>query len=149
MAQYPPDFNSGPTGSFNSPPVAPQAARSKTPMILGIVGGLAAVGLLFCCGGGLLLVGFGLNVMTVEVQDDLATRPEMQEHIGEIQSFKFNLVRSGSHDDDETFVYDVVGSKGKGFVTVQQQTGDDGSEVIVFAELTLSDGRKLPIDTSH
>ncbi len=148
MAQYPPDFNSGSPQNFGSQTAVP-APRSRTPLILGIVAGIAAVAMLFCCGGGFLVMRFGLDVMAVEVQDDLAARPEMQEHIGEIESLTFNMVRSGAHHDDETFVYDVVGSKGKGFVTVKQQTADDGSEVIVSAELTLSDGRKIPIDTTR
>ncbi len=143
MSQSPPQIEFAPQWTHRS------GGTSRTPLILGIVAGIAVVSLIFCCGGGFLLMRFGVDVMTVEVQDDLAVRPEMQEHIGEIRSFKINLIRSGAHDDSETFVYDVEGTKGKGYVTVQQETVDDGSEVITFAELTLSDGRKIPIDTTR
>lgn len=140
MSNFPPDFNIEPR------PVSASAPRGNTPLILGIVGAIVAVGALFCCGGGILLMRFGFDIMTVEVRDALAARPEVRENIGDIESLELNFVRSSTNNDDETFVYDIEGSKGKGFVTVKQQTLDDGSEAILSAELTMSDGRKIPID---
>ena len=127
----------------------PSPQRSKTPWIIGIVAGIGTVAALFCCGGGVLLMRFGLEVMSTEVQDELATRPEFIENIGEIQSFTVNWVRSGAHDDENVFVYDVDGSLGSGHVRVEQTTADDGTENIISAELTMSDGRRIPIDLTR
>ncbi|MEZ6135892.1 MAG: hypothetical protein R3C53_13375 [Pirellulaceae bacterium] len=87
--------------------------------------------------------------MSVEVQDELAGRPEIQENIGDIESVKFNFTRSTNHEDDSVFVYDIQGTQGKGYVEVEQVTLEDGTETFVSAELTMSDGRKITIDLSR
>lgn len=115
-------------------------------MLLGIVGGLIAVGALFCCGGALLVVNFGMSIVSAEVQDQLASRPEIQDNIGPIESFKVNYARTGTHDDDETFVYDIQGPKGQGYVEVKQYTNENDEEVIESAVLTMNDGQKIPIE---
>ncbi len=71
--------------------------------------------------------------------------PEFQEHIGAIESFEMNWARSFADEDDDTFFYDVEGSEGSGYVRVDHHTDEFGREVIESAELTLSDGRKIPV----
>ena len=53
--------------------------------------------------------------------------------------------RSFAHEDDETFIYQVQGTKGEGRVTVKQITGDDGNEVILSAELWLPSGETFDL----
>ena len=46
---------------------------------------------------------------------------------------------------DDTFVYDVKGSKGSGQITAKQITNDEGDEEIRSAVLRLPDGRTVEL----
>ncbi len=98
-----------------------------------------------------MLVNFGMGIIAVEVQDQLAETEEFREHIGPIESFEPNWTRTASEasSDDEMFVYDVQGEQGSGYVIVKQHTGDDGMEVVEEAELVLTDGTRVPIDMAR
>lgn len=113
-----------------------------------MIGGTLAVGVV-CCGGGVWLVNFGMTVVASEIQDQLAVTPEMRENIGPIESFTPNYTRTGAQNGDDTFVYDVEGEKGKGYVIVKHHTDDDGREVVEEAILTMNDGSKVDIDLSR
>jgi hypothetical protein len=126
------------------PPQSPPPRSSSGCWIWAVVAGAGFL-LLMCCGGGALLVGFGLQMVTTEIEDQLAGNPILQEHIGEVQSFEMDWSRSFAHEDDETFIYRVQGTKGEGRVTVKQITGDDGNEVILSAELWLPSGETIDL----
>lgn len=135
--------------SFDDAKFTAEAKPSnRFPILLAIALGILSAGAVFCCGGAVLMVKFGMDVVSDEVREELAAKPEVRQNIGEIESFGINYSRTGSQNDDEVFVYDIKGSEGKGFVTVRQITNDDGSEGILSAELTMSDGRKVPIQVS-
>ncbi len=129
------------------PYVATRGGRSW--LWAGILAGMLAAAALFCCGGGLLVIRFGMDVMTNEVQDELARRPEIEENIGEIRSLKVDLMRSGAEDDEDVFVYNIEGSRGSGRVKLKQATREDGTEVIVSGELTMQDGRRIPLPSDR
>lgn len=95
---------------------------------------------LVCCGGFGGLMYFGLGVVAAEVENQLQDHPAIREHIGEIQSFDMNFVKSGAEADDEVFVFDCEGTSGNGTVTAKIVTGMDGSEEIIWAKLRTSDG---------
>ena len=99
-----------------------------------------------CCGGGGAVIYLGMGIVAAEVRDELSSTPEFRENIGKIESFETNFLRTGQAEGDETFVYDVAGSEGKGYVSVKQRTDSDGNEILEWAELTMEDGRRIPIE---
>ena len=93
--------------------------------------------------GGLVYFGFG--VLSTEIANELRDNPALREHIGEIQSFDVNFVASAAEEDENVYVYDVVGDKGSGTVTVKSLTDSDGSEEIIWARLRTSDGTTVEL----
>jgi hypothetical protein len=126
------------------PPQSPPRRSSSGCWIWAILVGAGLV-LLVCCGGGALLVGFGLQIVTTEIEDQLSANPILQEHVGEVQSFEMDWSRSFADEDDDTFIYRVQGTKGEGRVTVKHITGDDGNEVILSAQLRLPSGETVDL----
>jgi len=124
-------------------PYAPKPSGSNT--WLWVLLGLGGVAGVCCCGGGVAVVMFGMNIVTAEIADELRDNPKFREHIGELQEMNVDYIASAAKDDDETFVYDVKGDKGSGELTVKHVTDDDGSEQIVTATLRLSDGKQVEI----
>jgi hypothetical protein len=113
-----------------------------------VIGGIVTLGggILACCGG---LVYFGLNVTTTQVETELRDDPQLREHLGEIQSFKMNFARSvavrdGAGGGDDIFVYDVVGSKASGEVTVHHSNAG-GQNMVRSASLRLKDGTTVEL----
>jgi hypothetical protein len=139
-----PDFSDrGPAGEVFEPYGSPQTGRSSRGCW--IIGILVAAGLLFlgCCGGCLGFLYFGVGVITTSVEDELADNPILREHLGEIESFEIDWSRTLS--DEDTFVYNVRGSKGSGRVIVEHVTGPDGMPQIVSAQLRLPSGELIDL----
>jgi hypothetical protein len=126
------------------PPASPPRRSSTGCWIWAILLGGGFL-LLVCCGGGALLVRFGLQIVTTEVEDQLSDNPVLREHIGDVQSFEMDWSRSFADEDDDTFVYQVRGTKGEGRVTVKHITDDDGDEVILSAQLRLPSGETIDL----
>lgn len=147
---FPPPSNadSGPAQMPNqyAPTSTPAPSTRKTGWVLALLAVFGGGGIFVCCGGGGTVIYLGMGLVAAEVRDELSATPEFRENIGKIESFDTNFVRSGRAEDDETFVYDVAGSEGKGYVSVKQRTGPDGNEILEWAELTMEDGRRIPID---
>lgn len=114
----------------------------KTAIVLAIVGCLAVVSLVVCCGG--LLYWFQ-SEMSSQIRFQLEDHPIVVEHLGEVTGFEMNIMASGAAEDEDTWVYEVEGSKGKGIVTVQHVTGADGVEEIVSAQLRLPSGETFEL----
>jgi hypothetical protein len=106
--------------------------------------GLGLGCVLLCCGGGAGLMYFGMNIMSAEIANQLQDNPVFREHIGEIETFEVNFAQSAATDDD-VFVYDVQGNKGKGRVTARTTTDANGNEQIVWAKLRTADGQTIPL----
>lgn len=135
-----------PRDPFN--PYGSAPARTKSSSWLWAIvalAGLGIVGIVVCCGGGFWLMSFGLNVMTAEVEDDLRDNPRFQEHVGEIQQFEMDWSRSFGENDNDTFVYNVKGTKGSGKITIKHITNDAGEEEIVSASLRLDSGQTVEL----
>jgi hypothetical protein len=86
-----------------------------------------------------------LQIVTTEIEDQLSDNPVMREHIGDIESFEMDWSRSFADEDDDTFIYQVRGSKGEGRVTVQHITNDAGDEEILSAQLRLPSGETFDL----
>lgn len=138
--------NSPPPTDQYRPVAVPSTPARKTGWVFALLAIFGGGGMLLCCGSVGTVIYFGMGLVAAEVRDELSSTPEFRENIGKIESFDTNFVRSGQAEDDETFVYDVAGSKGKGYVSVKQRTGSDGNEILEWAELTMEDGRRIPIE---
>lgn len=140
MSNYPPGFPNQPQwpdqpgGPFPPPKSSGLSACLIAVLVLG------GVVLLVCCGGLVGLMLFGGRLMASEVEAQLRDNPVLQEHIGQIESFEIDWVRSGQEEGDDTFVYRVEGTKGKGYCVVTHITDLEGNEQIVRAELRTDEG---------
>lgn len=89
------------------------------------------------------MLGFGM--VEDEIEEQLRDHPVVVEHIGDIQTFKMDFMASMSHGDDETYVYDITGTKGSGVATVKSLSPADGPEEIINASLRLSTGKEFEL----
>ncbi len=103
-------------------------------IIAGLVGGFGVLAVA-CCGG---FVALGINVTAEQVAEDLRENPVVVEHVGNITSIKADWLKSVSTDDD-TFVYDVTGTKGTARLRVVSESVGDG-EIVVSGTLETPDG---------
>lgn len=124
-------------------PFAPQPRSGTSWMWLLGCGGVLMT--LLCCGGGIGVMTFGLQVMSSEVKDQMRDNPKFREHIGEVQEFEMDWAASFGDEGQDTYRYRVRGTKGSGELTVKQRTGPDSNEVIDEAELRLADGTKVQV----
>lgn len=145
MSTWPPSGNQpqpyASPGAFQPYSQPPPSSNWWLWILLGL-GGLTAV---CCCGGGIGIVNFGMDIVAEEVAGLLRDNPKFREHIGELQDMSVDWPASIAADDDDTFVYSVKGDKGSGKITVKHVTNDDGEEEILEASLRLSDGTKVQI----
>jgi hypothetical protein len=140
---YPQNYPHGPTppppfGHFPHAPPPPKSRKRLVWILVG-VGGLATV---LCCGGFGLLAYFGFGIISTEVRNQVRDHPVVVEYIGEIESFEMSFTESAATNDDETFVYEIKGTKGTGVLTAKHVTNDDGSEEILWAKLRLPNGQQ-------
>lgn len=101
--------------------------------------------ILVCGGGGVLLFRFGLQVLASQIEDELADNPIVLEHIGQIESLELDFGRSAAHEDADTFIYQVRGTKGSGRITVKHVTAEGGGERILAGELRLPNGETFDL----
>lgn len=82
-----------------------------------------------------------------EIEADLRGQLEhhvlVRENLGEIKSWKVDFDRSDLYDDEDTYVYQVVGTLASAELVIKSVTRNKGSEKIQYAEMNLTDGRSL------
>lgn len=124
--------------------VRPPQRKSGNWLVIALILGVAVLGagVLACCGG---VAYFGINVVTTEVETALRDNPTLREHVGEIQKFTLNFTRTVAEDKEDVWVYDVVGSKASGELTVHHVTGAGGKEQVRSASLRLKDGTTVEL----
>jgi hypothetical protein len=88
----------------------------------------------------------GAGLFIRQAQEAAQRYPLIRQHLGEITTFEIDTDATGAAPGMNTFVFDVVGDKGRGrleadFITVSADTERLGKGV-----LTLANGRKLPFD---
>lgn len=105
--------------------------------------GVGTIACLLCCGG----IGyFTTNMLSTNVELKLRDNPQIREHLGELSSVRVNLLKTMNHAEDDAWVYELSGAKGKGELTVEQTTDFDGDQEFHSATLRLSDGKTVEID---
>lgn len=100
--------------------------------------------ILVCCGAGVWVIQFGMNVISADIENQLRDHPQIKEHVGEIQTLEVDWGKSLAEDDYDIWTYDIEGSKARGEVIVESKSEDDG-EVIEAATLRLSTGKTIEL----
>lgn len=124
---------------------APVRKSSSTSCLLWVLG-FGVVGVVcgvLCCGGAAY---FGFNLMATELEVVLRDNAQIHQHLGDLQSVRHNFMKTIADNDDDTWVFDLTGSKSNGELTVIQTTGDEGDQVFHRATLRLPDGQTIEID---
>jgi hypothetical protein len=128
-------------GPYRTPgPGVPQRQGKTMGLLIGIGIGVVLVGVV----GVAALVVFGLGIFKNEVRDVLQANPVIESHIGTIQEISLDLVGTGEVEDPDTFVFNVVGSKGSGVITAKCITVGDAEE-ITEGSLTLTSGETFDL----
>jgi hypothetical protein len=140
-------FGDDPYDSDHSGIAQTRSKSSKWPLLIFLVGGPLLV-VFLCCGGGVGMMMLGMNVLSAEIEVEMRDHPQFREHIGEVQSFDLDWAKSFAVEGDNTFIFDVRGTKGSGELTVDSVTNDAGAEEIRSAELRLSNGETVVLDMS-
>jgi hypothetical protein len=147
------DFSQGSQGfdPYRSPVQGKKKGGSKTGWIVGIIVGvvlLVIVAPVVCClGGGWLAWMFASNVIADALKQEVGDEPVVREHLGEIQKCVLNASKSSAAGGNDTYVFDVEGTKGKGEIMAQfdQSAQQQGRPAVLWARLRLSNGQEYPI----
>lgn len=88
----------------------------------------------------------GKDIFTRQAQEAAQRYPLIRQHIGQIATFEIDTDATGAAPGMNTFVFDLVGDKGRGqleadFITVSADTERLGKGV-----LTLANGQRLPFE---
>jgi hypothetical protein len=119
--------------------------RSRLGLWIGFGIGAAVLLSLTCLGGLGLLVGWGMGMVTEQVETELRRIDALREHVGEIQEFELDWFRSFSEPSEDVFVYRLTGSRASGLVRVESLTIDSQREELVWAELLLPSGECIEL----
>ncbi len=134
-------------GDYPSQPPPPKKSNKTLFIILGIVGVVAVLAGVCCCGGPGILFYFGMGVLDEAMATELRGNATFRQHLGELESCKVNLIKTGEIGEDGVIVFDVVGSQGSGTVTARIQEGG-GTQVIQQATLNLPSGEEIELITN-
>ena len=141
------DPNAGQTPSPYTPqaplrdPYAPRPSSGNS-LLFWILGSGALLAVLVCCGGGVALLAFTKSFIQTEVKEQLRDNAKLREHIGELETVELDFAGTMAEDDDNTFRYNVKGSKASGELTAIESPDD---ETIIEAHLRLKGGTKIQI----
>lgn len=135
--QYPPKYQPTP---YQPPPQGSNVGR----VIIAI---LAVLGVFccLCCSGIFALYKVGEGMLVSEVQTAIEQAPEIQEEIGDIESMSINYGKSFDEEDYDTDVFDIEGNRGSGYLRIKHVTDANDEEQVIWAELNMDDGRKIPL----
>jgi len=123
-------------------PYAPRPASRGSTLLWLVLGGGGLLLVLLCCGGGVGLLAFTRSFKEAEVKEQLRDNPKLREHFGELEKVELDFTASMAEDDDNTFRYNVRGSKDSGELTAIESPDD---ETIVEATLRLKNGTQVKI----
>ena len=133
-----PDYGYQP-GPWDAPPPQPPSGSPFLRVVV-IIGLLLVIGVGACGACAFLGWRYAAGMIGDQVAESLRDNPVVAEHIGEIQSVKLDLMASGAEPEPEVFVFEVVGSRGRGRLIVQTATIDLETEEVLSGRLELEDG---------
>jgi len=85
------------------------------------------------------------NKFAAKVQAALSGNAVLKEHIGEIQSFTYDIVQSTDERGENVFVFHVTGSKAGGRLRAECITAANDTEQVTSAELILDNGESVQL----
>jgi hypothetical protein len=97
----------------------------------------------------------GVDGLFGDMQDNIFTRqarvavqryPLVQQHIGTLASFEFDLAATGEAEGANEFVFALAGDKGRGRILAEFITVDADTERLGKGVLTLADGREIAFE---
>ncbi|MCA9246322.1 MAG: hypothetical protein KDA42_04375 [Planctomycetales bacterium] len=142
MSYDPSQFEQG--GQFGQP--APKKKKSAVPMVVGIIVGVGLLAIALCCGVGVWVMNLGMSTVAEVLQEQLKDDPQIQEHIGEIESFDFSWLENfNKKDGEDAMVFNIEGSKANGKLVVKGG-GPNAAQGASNAELRLENGDVIEID---
>lgn len=102
-------------------------------------------------GGGYLAFQKGMEMMAEQASDAIRDDPSIKEHIGEIESLEVDLkatsaLKQKTGEEKAVFVFEIVGSKGKGRVAVTMAKEPKPGGIFTAATLTMEDGQSYPLE---
>jgi hypothetical protein len=139
---------------------APRKSGKRTLLIgCGIFG---LLGMLVCCGGvayfayqGPKLMAQAVNAaMAVQLQQQLAADPNVQQKIGTIESLEFDFTRmieeaqKPGAGGEPRMAFRIKGTNGQGYVMVVQDPSSPNGVGIKSGTLIMDDGTEFPLDMS-
>jgi hypothetical protein len=149
MSQFPNMNQPGQPNPFSAGPAAYQQPKSSNTW-LWILLGVGGVGLLVCCGcGGFgwMTMNQGFTIFEQNLQAQLSSSPTAQEHLGDIQSVKFDFMagmkRTEERGGQQTFVFHVTGSKAT--MDVEGDQPPFGGQAVLNPVIVLPGGERVPV----
>ncbi|CAN7316581.1 hypothetical protein LJR127_001771 [Pseudoxanthomonas sp. LjRoot127] len=97
-------------------------------------------------GAGALFGDMQDNIFTRQARVAVQRSPLVQEHIGTLTAFDFDLAGTGEADGANEFVFDLAGDKGNGRILAEFITVDADTERLGKGVLTLADGREFAFE---
>ncbi len=133
--------------AYHEPPsTASPKKPDKSLWIFALLGGGFFLVALVCCGGGAAFFGFALNFAEEDLKHQLRDNADIRQHIGEIEEFSFNFMKTGAVDEEDVIVYDVRGSKGEAELTIDSEIDADGTELIRSVVMRLTNGETIHVN---
>lgn len=101
----------------------------------------------------MFIFSFGNHLVTNDIEKQLRSKVEVQEYLGEIQTFAIDWSKSLTADTSEESVaedssldyYRVEGSIADGYIEVEYVLDSDAEAVLRRAEILFDGGRRVPI----
>ena len=106
---------------------------------------VGVIGLAMCGGGALALLYFATSQLADSVQNKLGSHPVVTEHLGKIQSMDANLVATLNEPGNDVLVFELIGEKARGRLTVEVVAKSGNLEKIAWARLKLTDGDEIDL----
>ncbi len=127
---------------FTPPPMQPiEPKRSKKGAFFALgCGGCAVVTLVAIFGGGWFFVQFGMTVLADQVQAELQDNPVVIEHLGRIENFEMEMMKSMSTSIEDEYIFRAEGTKDSGVITAICITLDSETEEVTSGTLQVSSG---------
>ena len=86
------------------------------------------------------------NIFTRQARVAVQRYPLVQQHIGTLKTFEFDLAGTGEAEGANAFVFDLVGDKGRGRILAEFITVDADTERLGEGVLTMADGRTFAFE---
>lgn len=127
-------------------PDEPQRRRSGAPWIVGGLVALVVLAMFAAVGG---LFWYGLGEFNTQAGSAIRADPAVAGAVGPIKAIHFDFIGTGEAPGADDFAYRVEGERASGLLVGRFVTISADSEELRSGTLTLDDGRRVAIGTTH